>query len=132
MTVIVVDASALAKVLLQEEGWEGVELTARTATLDHALIEALNAVWKAAILGKLGKDDAMERVEALKLISRGLLVFKAQEHFNRSMEIALAEKLTIYDAVYIALAEQLGTELQTSDTKQFYAAKKYVKAKLIK
>ncbi len=46
---IVVDASTLAKVLLQEEGWEEVELTTKTATLDHALIEVLNAVWKAVI-----------------------------------------------------------------------------------
>jgi len=128
----VVDASSLAKVLLQEEGWEEVDLTDRTATLDHALIETLNAVWKAAIQGRLSEEDAMERVEALKLIGSGLLVFKAQDYFKRSIEIALAEKVTVYDAVYIALAEQLGAELQTSDAKQFLAAKKYVKAKLIK
>lgn len=45
----VVDASALAKVLLQEEGWEEVDLTGETVTLDRALIEAPNTVWKATI-----------------------------------------------------------------------------------
>lgn len=128
---IVVDASALVKVLLQEEGWEEVGLTARTATLDHALIEAANAVWKAVIQGRLDEEDAMDRVEALKLVGKGLVIFRAQDYLNRSMEIALAEKITVYDAAYIALAEQLGAELQTSDAKQFEAAKKYVKARLI-
>ncbi len=81
---------------------------------------------------RLHSSEPLDRVEALKLIGKGLVLFRAQDFFSRSMELALTEKITIYDAVYIALAEQLGAELQTSDAKQFEVAKKYVKAVLIK
>nr|MDO8063151.1 type II toxin-antitoxin system VapC family toxin [Candidatus Freyrarchaeum guaymaensis] len=129
--VVVVDASALAMVLLQEEGWERVQLTGETATLNHALVEVLNALWKAAVRGRLDEDDAKERCGALTLLARGLHVFKAEDYLERSLSIALSEKVTVYDALYIALAERLGAKLQTSDARQFEAARKYVKAELI-
>jgi len=129
--VIVIDASALAKVVLKEEGWESVPLTTKTATLDYALVEALNAIWKAVIQKRLDEGDAKERSEALKYFGKGLLLFKAKNYLGRGLEIALSEKITVYDALYIALAEELGAELCTSDTRQFEAAKKYVEAKLV-
>ncbi|MCO6040971.1 type II toxin-antitoxin system VapC family toxin [Thermococcus alcaliphilus] len=128
---IVIDASALAKVLLQEENWESVPLTEKTATLDYALVEALNAIWKAVIQKRLDEEDAKDRTEALKYLAKSLLLFEAKNYFERALEIALKEKITIYDALYIALAEELKADLYTSDVKQFEAAKKYVRTKLI-
>jgi len=50
--VIVVDASALAKYLLREEGWEEASRYVRTMrplySLDHVLKEVTNVVWKDA------------------------------------------------------------------------------------
>ena len=47
---IVIDASALAKYLLREEGWTRVSRYVRERrplyTVDHALKECANAVWK--------------------------------------------------------------------------------------
>jgi predicted nucleic acid-binding protein len=63
--VIVIDASALAKVVLQEKGWEAIPLTSETATLDYAFVEALNAVWKAFVQNRLDEEDAKRRAEAL-------------------------------------------------------------------
>ena len=128
---IVIDASALAKVVLQEEGWESVPLTSKTATLDYALIETLNAIWKAVVQKRLDKEDAKERTEALKYFGKSLLLFEAKNYLKRGLEIALGEKITVYDALYIALAEELRAEFYTSDVRQFEAGKKYVKAKLI-
>jgi predicted nucleic acid-binding protein len=129
--VIVIDASALAKVILQEEGWEAVPLTSKTATLDYALVEVLNAIWKAVVQGRLNEKDARERTEALKYLAGGLLLFEAKNYFERGLEIAFKEKVTVYDALYIALAEELKAELYTSDVKKFEAAQKHVRAKLI-
>jgi len=129
--VIVIDASALAKVVLQEEGWESVPLTSKTATLDYALIETLNAIWKAVVQKRLDEGDAKERTEALKYFGKSLLLFEARNYLKRGLEIALGEKITVYDALYIALTEELRAEFYTSDAKQFEASKKYVKAKLI-
>ncbi len=128
---IVIDASALAKVVLREESWESVPLTSKTATLDYAFIEALNAIWKAVVRKRLDEEDAKERTEALKYLSKSLLLFEAENYLERGLEIALSEKITVYDALYIALAEELRAEFYTSDVKQFEAAKKYVKARLV-
>jgi len=119
------------RIVLKEEGWESVPLTTETATLDYALVEALNAIWKAVIQKRLDEGDAKERAEALKYFGKGLLLFEAKNYLGRGLEIALSEKITVYDALYIALAENLRAELYTSDTRQFEAAKKYVEAKLI-
>lgn len=61
-----------------------------------------------------------------------MLVFRAEDFFERGFEIALNEDITIYDALYIALAEALNAELHTADEKQYYAARNYVKAKLVR
>ncbi|MDI3476223.1 MAG: hypothetical protein PWQ79_2059 [Thermococcaceae archaeon] len=129
---IVIDASALVKVILQEEGWEEVPLTPKTATLDYALVESLNAIWKAIVRGRLEERDGKERIEALKYLAEGLLLFEARDYFERGLEIALSERITVYDALYIALAEEIEAKFYTSDVRQFEAAQKYVKAELIR
>ncbi|MCL7389373.1 MAG: hypothetical protein LZ173_05485 [Thaumarchaeota archaeon] len=52
-----VDASALAKYLLREEGWEEVSRYVRTMrplySLEHVLKEVTNAVWRDASTRKV-------------------------------------------------------------------------------
>ena len=128
---IVIDASALVKVLLKEEGWEKVPLDSNVATLDYALVEGMNAIWKAVRTKRTTEEGARNLVIALKLIGSSIALFNAKSFFERGLEIALKENITIYDALYIALAEALNVELYTADNKQYEAAKKYVRAKLI-
>lgn len=59
------------------------------------------------------------------------MLFEAENYLERGLEIALSEKITVYDALYIALTEELRAGFYTSDVKQFEAAKKYVKARLV-
>ena len=66
---IVVDASSIAKVVLQEEGWESVPLTIDIATLDISFVEVANAVWKAVLQGRVSADGARRKIEALKMIA---------------------------------------------------------------
>ena len=129
---IVGDASVLAKVLLKEPGWEEIEFDSSTATLDYALVEGMNAIWKAVKRGRITEETGKTLIAVLKLIGNGMLTFEAQNFFERGLEIALSEDVTIYDALYIALAEALKAELLTADEKQYYAAKNYVRAKLIR
>jgi len=126
--VIVVDASSIAKVVLQEEGWERVPLSVDAATLDYSFVEAANAVWRAVLQGRVSAEGARRKVEALKLMASALVVFRAVDYLERGLEIALAERITVYDAVYIALAEDKGAALCTCDKEQYSAAKKYVRA----
>ncbi len=125
---IVVDASSIAKVVLQEEGWERVPLSIDAATLDYSFVEAANAVWKAVLQGRVSAEEARRKVEALRLIASALVVFRAADYLERGLEIALMEGITVYDAVYVALAEDKGATLYTCDKEQYSAARKYVRA----
>jgi len=129
--VIVIDASLLVKVILKEEGWENVPIDTSTATLDYALVEGMNAIWIAVRRKRINESEARSRVLVLKLLGESMTLFSAENFFERGLEIALNENIAIYDALYIALAEALNAELYTADNKQYEAAKKYVRAKLI-
>ncbi len=129
---IVIDASVLVKVLLKEPGWEETVIDQNTATLDYALVEGMNAIWKAVKRGRATKEVGRNLITVLKLLGDGMLIFEARNFFERGLEIALKEDVTIYDALYIALAEALSAELHTADEKQYYAARNYVKAKFIR
>ena len=63
---MVVDSSALAKYMLREEGWEDVEkrLERGAVTLDLAVKEVLNALWKRAMRGELERSYALEVAKA--------------------------------------------------------------------
>jgi predicted nucleic acid-binding protein len=56
--VIVVDASSLAKVVLLEEGWDSAPLTTDTATLSHSIIEVSSSIWRVALRGRIGEEEA--------------------------------------------------------------------------
>jgi len=130
--VIVIDASALVKVVLQESGWEEVPTEPHVATRDYALVEGMNAIWKAVRRGELTTEQGRVKVTVLKTLGSSITLFDARSFFERGLEIALKENITIYDALYIALAEALKAELLTADEKQYYAAKNYVEARLIR
>ncbi|NJE77158.1 type II toxin-antitoxin system VapC family toxin [Thermococcus sp. ES12] len=129
---IVVDASALVKVVLQEPGWEKVPVEPSVATLDYALVEGMNAIWKAVKQGMATEEAGRNLVTVLRLLGKGMFLFEAENFFERGLEIALKEGMTIYDALYIALAEALNAELHTADERQYHAAQNYVKAKLVR
>jgi predicted nucleic acid-binding protein len=130
--VIVADASVFVKVLLKEPGWENIRLDSDTATLDYALVEGMNAIWKAVRRKELSLEQGKIKITVLKTLGSSLAIFEAGNFFERGLEIALKENITIYDAPYIALAEALNAELHTADERQYRAAQNYVRAKLVR
>ncbi len=125
---IVVDASALAKLLLREEGWRLVHRSLsreQAVTVDHALKEVLNAVWKAARLrGLIPRRLALEKEALLHtMVEKGVLRVEDERHYLRdAFRIALDTGLTVYDSLYIAQAKTHQAPLLTSDTRQAEAA----------
>ena len=121
---IVIDASALAKYILREEGWEGVGSFIKEEkplySVDHLLKEAGNAIWKHYYLRKLiSREDALELYHGLtKLVDTGVIVLESEDKYMKSaMQIALRYGVTVYDSLYLAQARELG-ELLTSDKGQ--------------
>ena len=101
-------------------------------TVDIALAECLNAVWKHAIIHR---DLKMEEVEStindLTRIYDAVTVISTRELSGEAMKIALTEKISIYDSVYIAAAMKLKATLITADKKLYDASKGMVSARTI-
>ena len=125
---IVIDASALAKYLLRERGWERVEefLEQGVYSVPLALKEVLNAVWKrAAIHRVLDAGAATTLYQALRiLVDEGVVVLEPQEEYlGEALRIALETRLTIYDALYVAQARR-HSGLLTADERQAAVAER--------
>jgi len=119
--VIVIDASALVKLLLKEEGWEEVvdQLRLGALSLDLAVKEAANAICFRLKLRGLSLKDASELFKALKtLAGKAIKVEREEAYLDEAVEIALKHGVTVYDALYIALAKSSGLKLLTADKEQ--------------
>lgn len=130
---IVVDASALARLVLMERGHEEVaERVKGSSTVDHAIKEVGNAIWKAYARGYLAKEEATRRFANLtKLAKYVLWLTNEQDVIDDAFKIAIENKITMYDALYIALALREEAELLTADGTQAKAAEK-LNVKVIK
>ena len=120
----VIDSSALIKYIAKEENWEKVEehLKEGCITLDLAIKETANALVKKALKNEVTTETAKEIINYLPKIVR---ITPQKEHFSKAFEIAIKHKLTIYDALFIALSVNTNMPLLTSDEKQAKASKEH-------
>ncbi len=121
---LVVDASALVKLVLEEEGSREARREFREAFIkgweihvpDIALPEALNALWKHhALLGDLGEEELREAVEDLLKLWRKLELHETSCLARKAVEIAAEHRVTVYDALYLALAIEMNATLLSFD-----------------
>jgi predicted nucleic acid-binding protein len=89
-------------------------------TVDLAVYEVANSIWRHEYLLK----DLRDGLRYLSIF-HGLLetnkiraIHPSQGLIERSYEVAARNNLPIYDAVFIALALEIGTELKTFDREQ--------------
>ncbi len=125
---IVIDSSALAKYVLKESGWRSVEklLHRDVYTLDLALKEVLNVIWKhTLLLETFPMDVAMEKKDVLMMLAEDVLNIEDEyRYLGRAFEISLEVDATIYDSLFIAQASEKGL-LVTCDRVQAGKAEKY-------
>ena len=88
----------------------------------HWLGEAVNAIWAACRRGDLIEQEACERAAALA--EAPVAVVQLDRLAAPAMTIALRLGVTIYDALYLALAEQQGAMLITDDRRLLAAAQR--------
>jgi len=116
--VIVIDASALAKFVLREEGWEElVEFLRRgTISVDHIAKEVANAVWKRGVREGLRVEDVQRMFQALReILNKNVVIEDELKYLDEALAIALKYKITVYDGLYISQAKKLGLKLLTTD-----------------
>jgi predicted nucleic acid-binding protein len=136
---VVFDASTITSYLLEQARRDDVygvmrttlERGCRLLTIDLAYKEVANALWRACVLRNMIDEktviDSLNSLYGLPLEpirQDGALV-------TRAVEISLESKLSVYDSVYVAVAEREKADLFTLDEKQRLKAKKYVNTRPI-
>jgi len=129
----VLDASVGIKIVIPEIDSAGATDLIDHTNLDPAAaihvpelfyLECRNILWKLVYRGLLPEADAKPKaahLERLKLRST-----RDTQLLDDALTIALAQQVGVYDAVYVALASQLGLPLVTADDK---LVKKFVGTK---
>ena len=120
----VIDSSALTKYLTKEKNWQKIEefIKEGCATLDLAIKETANALIKKTLKKEVDAETAKEIIVRSPRIVK---IMPQKEQFPKAMEIATKHKITIYDALFIALASNTNQPLLTSDRKQAETSKQY-------
>lgn len=125
-----IDSSSLVKFFSREEGWDRVAEVLREGviTLDLGIKEVANALWKKALKNEISFSVAREIVKDLAE-EKAIPVVDQARFTAEAFALAVSEKITVYDALFIVAAKRLGKELVTSDKKQAeVAARNGVKA----
>ena len=120
---VVIDASSLVALVLPEQYSEWVEKQISEVLYIHApsliAYEASNALWKKHVLLRI--IDEEKYYNAVRVIEKMLdyivNIHDYKEFLKKARDLALKEKITIYEASYIALAIKLKTKLITLDKK---------------
>ena len=121
----VVDASVLAAFTRKEPGWERLAGVVKMCiTVDLAVKEVLNTIWRDYYVRRtISLDTAMRLQQVLSSMTGiNILVEPEDKYISRAFEIALKTGITVYDALYIALAVEKNMPLVTLDEKQAKAA----------
>lgn len=102
-------------------------------TVDLALAESLNAIWKHAnILKDLKTEEANPAAEDLTRIYDGLTIIAARELVAEAMHVALTQNIAVYDALYVAAAQKTNGTLYTADQNLHDAALGITNTNLLK
>ena len=116
MREVVVEASVAVKWVVEEAHSAKAALLlqceARHAP-DHWQAEAINVLWAKVYRGDLVAADAEARMTAL--LRAPIVATPIASLMPRAFAISVAHSVTIYDSLYVALAEQRDLKLVTAD-----------------
>ena len=121
MTAYVIDTSALAKFVITEEY---TDLVRRIVSLHEASeiqliapdflhIECANVLWKNALRSGDPIEDVITALNNLRGIN--IRIVPQEDLLEDALRLALGMNITVYDALYCALAQRENAEIITED-----------------
>jgi predicted nucleic acid-binding protein len=134
------DANVLVKLVMNEPGSKEARANVSDSlkkgftlhTVDLALAESLNAIWKHVnFLKDLKAEEAEPTMKDLIRVYDWLSIVTSREITEETARIALAHNITIYDSLYIAAAQKLKGTLYTADQQLCATANKVTNSKLL-
>lgn len=127
----VIDASVALSWAASEEGVASARLLSSFRDGEVRLIAP--SLWEYEVSNVLKRWVAQDRITELEgrealhyLLDLGIELFELRLTAERCWRLALKHQLTIYDAAYLALAEERGCELYTRDKRLAKAARETI------
>ncbi len=132
---VILDSGVIAAIFFKENASERAERVAeihRLITLDLAYVEVANVAWKRVAIFN---ESAELMLKALKnssdFISGACDVIASKELLDDAFKIAVSEKVTIYDSLFVAASEREKVPLLTTDGKLYEKLNKKRNVKLV-
>ena len=117
----VIDSSVIVKCASKEEGWQKADsFLDDAATIDLAIKELGNALWKKIRKNEIALDEAREIISDYR---HSFKMLNQAEYFDGAIKIAVEHNISFYDSIFLASALAEGLELVTCDKKQADSAK---------
>lgn len=118
---VVFDSCVVAKWILPEADsdkaqqvlTETAQSGGRAIVLDIAIAEVANAIWKRLHRELITADEADHFLD--DLLTLPVLVQPARQHLRAAFAIAAQHDRSVYDALFVAAARDLGLRAVTSD-----------------
>ena len=117
---VVIDSSALFALFFPEVYSEWVEKVIRYYEELHVpelvFLETSSAAWKRIIVFKQPKDRVLNNLNLLhKFVKDVCVVHRDLDYVQRAIEISIELGVTVYDSLFLALAESCRAKLLTID-----------------
>ncbi|MCW7071942.1 MAG: type II toxin-antitoxin system VapC family toxin [Methanophagales archaeon] len=132
---VILDSSVIAAIFFKEEASERAERAAANyelGTVDLAIAEVGNVAWKRVVFFNEAEEVALRALRrGINFIVGACEVVSSQELLEDAFEIAIADKITIYDSLFVAASEREKVPLLTTDRKLCEKVKSQRRVKLI-
>ena len=120
---MVLDSSVIAAIFFKEEASERSERAIENynlITVDVAVAEVANVAWKRVVFFGESRGVTLKALKnCVSFITGVCTVITLQELVEHGFEIAVADEITLYDALFVAASEREGVPLLTLDKKLY-------------
>jgi predicted nucleic acid-binding protein len=129
---LLLDTSIIVKLVIEEPGSQRARIRVKEAlgqghtlnSVDEALPEALNALWKHAKIHRdLDAEEAVRAAKDLLLLWDRMKIIPSREVSTDALRIAIELGLPIYDSLFLAASRKTTSTLYTTDTRLYEASK---------
>ncbi len=116
---VVLESSVIAAMFFKEAASSRALKSAAESdpiTLDLAVAEVGNVAWKQVVFFGENKDRALDALrDGLDFIMTSCTLLRSSDLFEEAFEIAVMDKTSYYDSLFLAGAEKEGAPLLTLD-----------------
>jgi len=130
----VLDSGVIFAIYFEEDASERAVKAASEyspITLDLAVAEVGNAAWKRVAFFQENKDVAALSLSKCLLFIKSCILIDSSHLAELAYQIALANKITFYDSLFLAAADREGLPLLTLDKKMYLAARDSINVQML-